>query len=381
MPLEQVHVIGAGVMGADIAAWAALHGCRVTLQDRAMPLIEAALERARGLLARRLRDPQQAAAAAGRLGADLEGAALGQADVVIEAIFEDLQGKRELFAAIEPRLKPGSLLATNTSSLPLEALGHSLARPERLVGLHFFNPVAQMPLVEIVHSDSTDPLMRSAALAFARKLDKLPVPCRSAPGFIVNRVLMPYLQEALYAAQEGVPLAAIDAAAERFGMPMGPVELADVVGLDVLAHAGETVATGLGRPVPELVHLRELIALGKLGRKTAAGFYPWRDGKPVKSRETPAPPEFTDRLILVLVNECVACLREHIAADADLIDAAVLFGTGFAPFRGGPLAYARTRGVTAVIGRLQELTTRHGERFRPDPGWSLLAGSAQAAPL
>ena len=378
-PLERVHVIGAGVMGADIAAWAALRGCQVTLQDRAMTLIEPALERARGLFAGRLRDPQQAAAAAARLGADLEGAALGQADVVIEAIVEDLQAKRELFESIEARLKPGSLLATNTSSLRLEALAASLARPERLVGLHFFNPVAHMPLVEIVHGESTDPRALSTALAFARKLDKLPVPCRSAPGFVVNRVLMPYLQEALYAAQEGVPLEAIDAAAERFGMPMGPVELADVVGLDVVARVGESIATGLGRPVPELARLREQIAHGKLGRKTNAGFYPWREGKPVKSRATPAPPELTDRLILTLVNECVACLRERIAEDADLIDAAVLFGTGFAPFRGGPLAYARTRGVAAVIARLQELAVRHGERFRPDPGWSLLTGGTPAA--
>ena len=378
-PLERLHVIGAGVMGADIAAWAALRGCHVTLEDRARPLIEPALERARELFARRLPDPQQAAAAAARLGADPEGAALGQADVVIEAIFEDLQAKRELFAAIEPRLKPGALLATNTSSLVLEALAGALANPGRLVGLHFFNPVAHMPLVEIVHGDSTDPQALGTALAFARKLDKLPVPCRSAPGFIVNRVLMPYLQEALYAAQEGVAPEAIDAAAERFGMPMGPVELADVVGLDVLAHVGQIVATGLGRPVPDLARLRELIALGKLGRKSEAGFYPWREGKPVKSRATAAPPELTDRLILTLVNECVACLRERIAEDEDLIDAAVLFGTGFAPFRGGPLAYARTRGVTAVIGRLQELATRHGERFRPDPGWSLLTGGNPAA--
>ncbi len=378
-PLERVHVIGAGVMGGDIAAWAALRGCTVTLQDRESALIEPALERARTLFGKRLRDPQKAAAAAARLSGDVEGTALGQADVVIEAIFENLEAKRALFTAIEPRLKPGALLATNTSSIVLEALAPALLRPERLLGLHFFNPVAQMPLIEIVHTGSTDEQALRDAIAFARRLDKLPLPCRSAPGFIVNRVLMPYLQEAMLAAQEGVPLEAIDATAERFGMPLGPVELADVVGLDVLEHVGEIVARELGRPLPDLTRLREHIALGQLGRKSGAGFYPWREGKAVKAEAAQAPHDLTDRLILVLLNECVACLREGIAEDADLIDAAVIFGTGFAPFRGGPLAYARSRGVTAVVERLGELAVRYGERFQPDSGWSLVAGCASAA--
>ncbi len=369
--LDRVHVIGAGVMGGDIAAWAALRGCTVTLADRETARIEPALRRAQELFARRLRDPHTAAT---RLSADPLGGGVEQADVVIEAILESLCAKRELYAAIEPRLKAGAVLATNTSSLPLDELARGLAAPARLVGMHFFNPVAQMPLVEIVHSQGTDPEAVRAAMAFARKLDKLPLPCRSAPGFLVNRVLMPYLQEALLAAEEAVPLAVIDAAAERFGMPMGPVELADVIGLDVLAHVGESIAAGIGKPVPNLKRLRELIALGKLGRKSGGGFYPWRDGKPVKPTAAQAlPPDLTDRLILALINESVACLREGLTEDADLVDAAVIFGTGFAPFRGGPLAYARARGVAALLERLQELTARYGERFRPDPGWSLLA--------
>lgn len=373
-PLDRVHVIGAGVMGADIAAWAALRGCTVTLQDREMRFIEPALKRAQELFAKRLRDPRKAAAAAARLSADLSGGGIEQADVVIEAIVENLQAKRELYALIEPRLKAQSLLATNTSSLALEQLAHGLAVPSRLVGMHFFNPVAQMPLVEIVHSQGTDPQAVRSCLAFARKLDKLPLPCRSAPGFVVNRVLMPYLQEALLAAEEGVAPAAIDEAAVRFGMPMGPIELADVVGLDVLAQAGEIIATGLGRPVPKLERLSELIALGKLGRKSGEGLYRWRDGKPEKPAPgQAAPPDLTDRLVLALVNECVACLREGVTEDEDLIDAAVIFGTGFAPFRGGPLNFARARGVTALLERLEALAARYGARFEPDPGWSLLA--------
>jgi 3-hydroxyacyl-CoA dehydrogenase / enoyl-CoA hydratase / 3-hydroxybutyryl-CoA epimerase len=376
IPLERVHVVGAGVMGGDIAAWSALRGLTVTLQDRELALIEPALGRARELFEKRLRDPAKVAAATARLTADVAGDGAAQADVVIEAIFESLEAKRDLYAALEPRMKPGAILATNTSSIVLESLAERLARPERLTGLHFFNPVPQMPLVEIVHTERTDPAVLQAAIAFTRRLDKLPVPCRSAPGFIVNRVLMPYLHEAMHAAQQGVPINVIDEAAVAFGMPMGPIELADVVGLDVAAHVGEIVADELGRPAPNLTRLRELIALGKLGRKSGAGFYLWKDGKPVKPAASAEPPprELIDRLILVLVNECVACLREQIVEEADFIDAAVIFGTGFAPFRGGPLAYARSRGVAAVVERLEELAARFGARFQPDSGWAMVTG-------
>jgi 3-hydroxyacyl-CoA dehydrogenase / enoyl-CoA hydratase / 3-hydroxybutyryl-CoA epimerase len=377
IPFERVHVVGAGVMGGDIAAWSALRGLTVTLQDRELKLIEPALARARALFEKRLRDPAKVEAATARLTADVAGDGAAQADVVIEAIFESLDAKRELYAALEPRMKPGAILATNTSSIVLESLAERLARPERLTGLHFFNPVAQMQLVEIIHTATTDPAVLETAIAFTRKLDKLPVPCRSGPGFIVNRVLMPYLHEAMHAAQQGVPINVIDEAAVAFGMPMGPIELADVVGLDVAAHVGEIVADELGRPAPNLTRLRELIALGKLGRKSGAGFYLWKDGRPVKPAASADPPprELIDRLILVLVNECVACLREQIVEDADFIDAAVIFGTGFAPFRGGPLAYARSRGVAAVVERLEELAARYGARFQPDSGWHLVAGA------
>ena len=299
---------------------------------------------------------------------------MARADVVIEAIFESLEAKQELYARIEPRMKPGALLATNTSSLMLEPLAAKLARPERLVGLHFFNPVPQMPLVEIVHAERTDPAAVQAATGFARRIDKLPLPCRSAPGFMVNRVLTPYMHEAMLAAQEGVPLPVIDAAAAAFGMPMGPIELIDVVGLDVAAHVGEIIARGLGRKAIEVRRLRELLAAKKLGRKSGEGFYVWRDGKAVKpaGAAAAAPPDLIDRLILILVNECAACLRERIVEDADLVDAAVVFGTGFAPFRGGPLRYARSRGVAAVVARLKELSARYGERFQPDPGWTAI---------
>jgi 3-hydroxyacyl-CoA dehydrogenase/enoyl-CoA hydratase/3-hydroxybutyryl-CoA epimerase len=371
-PIAHVHVVGAGVMGGDIAAWCALRGLNVTLQDRGAEFIEPAIKRAHELFEKRIREPAQRADARNRLRVDVEGEGVPEADVVIEAIFENLEAKQELYARLEPRMKSTALLATNTSSITLEPLAAKLARPDRLVGLHFFNPVAQMPLIEIVSGERTAAAAAQAALSFARRLDKLPVPCRSAPGFIVNRVLMPYLHEAMYAAQEGVPLALIDQVAVDFGMPMGPVELADVVGLDVASHVGKIIAAELGRPAPDLGQLESLLAQKKLGRKSGAGFYEWKDGKAVKppTGGASAPADLIDRMILVLVNECVAVLREEVAADADLIDAAVIFGTGFAPFRGGPLAYAQSRGVTEVVARLAELRQRYGSRFEPDAGWN-----------
>jgi 3-hydroxyacyl-CoA dehydrogenase/enoyl-CoA hydratase/3-hydroxybutyryl-CoA epimerase len=373
VPIKHVHVVGAGVMGGDIAAWSALRGFTVTLEDRALEYVEPALERARALFEKRIRDPAKRAAAAARLSADVAGAGVAAADVVIEAIFEDLDAKLALYARLEPRMQPSAWLATNTSSLTLEPLAAQLARPERFVGLHFFNPVAQMPLIEIVHAQRTDAAVAQAASAFARRLDKLPLPCRSAPGFLVNRVLMPYLHEAMFAAQEGVPLAVIDAAAVDFGMPMGPIELADVVGLDVALHVGEIIAAELGREAPQLSDLKARVAAKQLGKKTQCGFYVWKDGRPVKpAASTAAPVDLADRMILALVNECVACLRERIVEDADLIDAAVIFGTGFAPFRGGPLTYAREVGVATITQRLGALAQRYGSRFRLDAGWTLL---------
>jgi 3-hydroxyacyl-CoA dehydrogenase/enoyl-CoA hydratase/3-hydroxybutyryl-CoA epimerase len=372
--LRQVHVVGAGVMGGDIAAWAALRGFTVTLQDRALEYVQPALKRAHELFDKRLRDPAQKAAAQARLTADVAGAGVAAADVVIEAIFENLEAKQALYAQLEPQLKPQALFATNTSSIMLEPLAAKLTHPERLVGLHFFNPVAQMPLIEVVHAQFTDPAAVQLATGFARRLDKLPMACRSAPGFMVNRVLTPYLYEAMLAAQEGIPLEVIDATAVAFGMPVGPIELVDVVGLDVAAHVGEIIAAELHRPVTQIARLNELLAAKKFGRKSGEGFYRWVDGKAVKAAASAAagPADLSDRLVLVLVNECVACLREGVVESADMADAAVLFGTGFAPFRGGPLTYARERGVAAVVARLNELAARHGERFLPDEGWRSL---------
>jgi 3-hydroxyacyl-CoA dehydrogenase / enoyl-CoA hydratase / 3-hydroxybutyryl-CoA epimerase len=369
-PAKHVHVVGAGVMGGDIATWCAARGLTVTLQDRAEQYVAPAIERARKFFEKRYPDPARRDEAMARLSADVEGKGVAKADVVIEAIFEDLNAKRELYARLEPQMKPLATLATNTSSIVLEQLAQNLAAPERLIGLHFFNPVARMPLIEVIHAERTQPHKVQVGLAFARQIDKLAIACRSSPGFLVNRVLMPYLSEAVRCAEEGIPLALIDRAAEDFGMPMGPIELADVVGLDVVMSVGKVFFQS-GAQVPHVLSIR--YEQKKFGKKTGEGFYVWQDDKPQKTPSAaPAPPDLQDRLMLPLINEAVAVLREHIVADADLIDAGVIFGAGFAPFRGGPIQYARTRGVDAILARLEELRSVHGERFAPDAGWQLL---------
>lgn len=371
-PVRHVHVVGAGVMGGDIASWCAARGMTVTLQDRALEYVTPALERARAFFEKRYPDPSVRQQTMARLTADVDGNGVPQADVVIEAIFENPDAKRELYARLEPRMKASAVLATNTSSIVLEQLSAKLANPARLIGLHFFNPVSRMPLVEVIRAQNTEPDNVQRGLAFARQIDKLAIACRSSPGFLVNRVLMPYLGEAVRAAEQGVPLALIDRAAEDFGMPMGPIELADVVGLDVIMSVGKVFFASPEVPVPAV--LQRLFDQKKFGRKTGEGFYAWRDDKPQKpsTADSQAPADLQDRLLLPLVNEAVAALREHIVEDADLVDAGVIFGAGFAPFRGGPLQYARSRGVGAVVARLEELRKTHGDRFTPDAGWQLL---------
>jgi 3-hydroxyacyl-CoA dehydrogenase/enoyl-CoA hydratase/3-hydroxybutyryl-CoA epimerase len=371
-PGRRVHVVGAGVMGGDIAAWCALRGHQVTLQDRELRYIEPALERAGKLFAKRL-PAAEAAAAAARLRPDVAGDGARQAEFVIEAVFEDLAVKRSVYAGLEKVLPAGTVIATNTSSIPLEELATGLADPGRLVGLHFFNPVAKLPLVEVVRAATSAAGAVDQALAFARGIGKLPLPCRSRAGFLVNRILAPYLGEALDLLREGHAPAAIDRAAVAFGMPMGPIELTDSVGIDVALHVARILAPVVGRPVaPEL---EQLVAAGNLGRKTGRGFYSYHEGRPVRPAGHGTGHDdaaIAERLVMALLNEAAACLAEEIVADADLVDAGVVFGTGFAPFRGGPLAHARALGIDQVVATLERLATTVGPRFKPSPGWALL---------
>lgn len=367
--VERVHVVGAGTMGGDIAAWCALRGLEVSLQDREEKYVRPAIERAQKLFDKRIRSEPDRKAAADRLRADVAGDGVPEADLVIEAIFEDREAKQTLYRELEPRMKSSAVLASNTSSIRLEELTPALEREGRLIGLHFFNPVAQLPLVEVVRSERSDTGAIDTGHAFVKKIGKTPLECRSAPGFVVNRVLAPYMGEAMALAEEGVPLAVIDEAAERFGMPLGPVELADSVGLDVAWHVAQILAEAFDKPLP--ARLGEMVDAGKLGRKSGEGFYQWEDGDAVKPDpgEFEPPEDLQDRLILPMVNEAVACLHDGVVEDADLLDGGLVFGTGFAPFRGGPLNYARNRGVVEVRQRLELLAGQHGERFLPSPGW------------
>ncbi|MEO1594461.1 MAG: 3-hydroxyacyl-CoA dehydrogenase NAD-binding domain-containing protein [Pseudomonadota bacterium] len=371
---SHVHVVGAGVMGGDIAAWCALRGLNVTLQDRELKYIEPALERAKKLFDRKLK--AKAAEGAARLVADVDGDGVEKADIIIEAIFENKEAKQALYATLTPRMKPGAILATNTSTIPLQELREGLPEPQRFIGLHFFNPVAQLPLVEVVRAEDTDAEAVATGANFVKGIGKSPLICASAPGFLVNRILAPYMNEAFQLASEGVPLTTIDAAAEAFGMPMGPVELADSVGLDVALSAARV----LGQKEEDMAQLIEMVDAGHTGRKSGRGFYDWRDGKAVKPEPAtaPAPDNLEDRLILPMVNEAVDCLHEGIVETADLLDAGVIFGTGFAPFRGGPLQYCRERGIDAVRVRLEALSETYGPRFAPKPeAWAgFAAGNA-----
>ncbi len=339
---QRVHVVGAGTMGGDIAAVCAMRGLAVTLQDQTAERLAPAMKRAAELFRRRIRDKLRARDAMDRLIPDVTGDGARHADVIIEAIFENLEAKRELFGKLERIAKPTAILATNTSSLKLADIGAALDAPGRLVGLHFFNPVPQMQLVEIVSGEATDPDWARKGGAFVRQIDKLPLPVKDSPGFLVNRVLGPYLLRAFELVDQGVAKEAIDAAATRFGMPMGPIELADTVGLDICAAAGKSLA-GEGATMP--ASLAKLVDAGKLGKKTGEGFYRWVKGKPHKGPDGEVPADLADRLIEPYLAEAQKTVEEGIVADADLADAGLIFGTGFAPFRGGPLHYLAQRGA------------------------------------
>lgn len=368
---RRVHVIGAGVMGADIAAWCALQGMTVTVQDRKEEHLAKVLQKAYKLFKRKLKKPLLVQTAMDRLIPDIDGLGLAHADVIIEAIFENLEAKHTLLKQIETVIKPDALLATNTSSIPIETLAQVLQDPSRLVGIHFFNPVAKMLLVEIVNGTTTSSDASAKAAAFTRHISRLPLPTKSAPGFLVNRVLMPYLVEAVVMESEGIPGPVIDKAALNFGMPMGPITLADTVGLDICLSVANILSENLDLEVP--ARLKELVDAGYLGVKSGRGFYKYKNGKKEKNEQansSHSTKDIQDRMILRMINEVVACLREEIVDNADLIDAGIIFGTGFAPFRGGPLHYRDTQGVDKLRERLEELQHKHGDRFKADAGWA-----------
>lgn len=372
---QRVHVVGAGTMGGDIAAWCALSGMQVTLQDREPKLIAPAIKRAYALFKDKLKEPHLIQKAMDRLNPDVHGYGIPSADIIIEAIFENLAAKQTLFQTLEKQAKPTAILATNTSSIPLDEINSVLTNPGRLVGVHFFNPVAKMQLVEVVKGKHTEQSVIEKAIAFVRKIDRLPLLVKSSPGFLVNRVLMPYMLEAVNLLDEGVPAPVIDKAMLEFGMPMGPIALADTVGLDICLSVAKNLSQYLNIPVPQ--RLVDMVASGRLGRKSGEGFYQYdKKGKQIPAKETTFSyheplTEISDRLILRMLDEAFACLREGVVSDQDLLDAGMILGTGFAPFRGGPIHYAKSRGISDLFELYSKQREARGENKKELHPWEV----------
>ncbi|MCA0206292.1 MAG: enoyl-CoA hydratase/isomerase family protein [Proteobacteria bacterium] len=370
--IAHVHVIGAGTMGAEIAAWAALRAKRVTLEDVALPPLGKAVSRAATLYERRHLSGIEARDALDRLMPDPEGLGRARADLVIEAAPERPDLKEKIYAGLVDVLKPGAILASNTSSLRLTDLVDAAPDPARFAGLHFFNPVSRMLLIEVVAHEAVAPEVLDSLCAFAGELDRLPVRVRDYPGFVVNRVLAPYMLEAMLMLDEGLDKARIDRAALAFGMPMGPVTLADQVGLDICLEVVRSLASGVAQPLPEPpAWLLEKVEKGETGKKAGKGLYDHaRESPPETAGEDDEDPAIVDRLILPMCNAGMECLRQGVVKDADTLDAALIFGAGWAPFRGGPMHYAKVRGN--VPERLRALEQQLGPRFAPDAGWDSL---------
>lgn len=382
LSVRSVGVLGAGVMGGGIAALMARQGARVRLKDVDHAAVGRGLATARALyqreVSRRRATARELRDRMALISGTVDYTGFGRLDLVLEAVVENLEIKRRVLRETELLVPVDAVLATNTSSLEIEALAAGLTRPQSLVGMHFFNPVHRMPLVEIVVGRDTGDVARDTAVAFARQLGKSPVVVRSSPGFLVNRVLMPYLMEALHLFERGVPVEPLDKALEDFGMPLGPLALLDEVGLDVAHRVSEVLAEAFpdrGRP-PKV--LRPMMDAGRLGKKNGLGFYRHTEHarrsdpavnslvtRPSRATAQAGPDAWALRLVLAMVNEAVRCLEEQVVSSAEDVDLAMVLGTGFPAFRGGLLRYADERGAGFVVNQLEVLAGKEGARFEP----------------
>ncbi len=338
--IQNLHVVGAGVMGGDIAAVAAMSGLNVTLTDMNETAMNAAIDRAAQLFARRLKSDDKITAARNRLTADPDGHGAAHADLVIEAVAEKLPVKQAVFAALEQVIKPDAILATNTSAIPLEDIAAALQDPSRLIGLHFFNPVPVLPLVEVIWSQYSNQDFVTRGMQFAGQIGKMPIRCQSAPGFLVNRALLPYMFKAVEAVAAGEDADQIDESLVDFGMPMGPIELCDQVGLDVCLDVGMVLGIA---PAAEAV-LREKCEAQNLGRKTGTGFYQWDGNRPIRPRAAVDAARMADiaaAMLAPMIEQCQQAVDEGVVDSADSADAGMIFGTGFPGFRGGPLHWSQ----------------------------------------
>jgi 3-hydroxyacyl-CoA dehydrogenase / enoyl-CoA hydratase / 3-hydroxybutyryl-CoA epimerase len=330
--------------------------------------------------------PLQARDAMHRVAPSVEWTGLELADVVIEAIVEKLEAKRELFTKLDHLVRPDCILATNTSSLLVGDMATAAVNDRRVVGIHFFNPVNKMPLVEIVRTPHSDEQSLATAVGLVTRIGKTPVLVNDGPGFLVNRVLIPYLAEAMAIASEGTPIPVIDLAARRWGMPMGPFELLDEIGLDVAQHVLQTLDQQLGGKLPAPpVALGQMLQRGWLGKKSGKGFYAYpktgkrseqadlnqevaallNTGKEPTTDSAEKQDEIAWRLVLPMVNEAAKLLEEKVTDSTESIDLATVLGTGLAPFRGGLAHFADSAGLDVIVGKLNELAAKHGPRFEP----------------
>ncbi|HEX7124908.1 MAG TPA: 3-hydroxyacyl-CoA dehydrogenase NAD-binding domain-containing protein [Thermodesulfobacteriota bacterium] len=413
-PVARLGVLGAGIMGAGIAQSAAQAGLPVRLRDVSVAALAAGMKAAaavpREAVRRRRMTPVDMRRQMGRISATTDWRGFARCDLVIEAVVEDLEVKRTVLAQAAAAA-PGALLATNTSSIAIDAIAEGLPDPSRLVGIHFFNPVHRMPLVEVVRGARTAEEAVATAVAFARRLGKTPIVVKDGPGFLVNRLLAPYLAEAVRCVVDRVPIETIDRAMTDFGMAMGPLAVLDEVGFDTAARVSRVLEAGLGERMAPAPGMARLLEAGRKGKKGGGGFYVYdRTGKrlgpdravyavlgvPAPSRgetakaaprgdgpsalgpiaDVPAP-ELVERLLYPMINEAARVLDEGIVAGPEWVDLAMVLGTGFAPFRGGPLRYADRVGLPAVVSRLRELAAAHGPRFEPAPALVARASSGQ----
>jgi 3-hydroxyacyl-CoA dehydrogenase/enoyl-CoA hydratase/3-hydroxybutyryl-CoA epimerase len=389
--VQRMALVGAGVMGAGIAELAARQGIAVRMREVKPEALQRGLQVIRGVIDERTRKKRggsrEVDAQMARVLPTLELTGMAHADFALEAVVEDLDVKRRVFAELEVRVPEGALLASNTSSLSIDALAAGLLHPQRFVGFHFFNPVHRMPLVEVVRGARTSDSALVTAVALARRLGKTPVVVKDSPGFVVNRVLMPYLREALHMLDEGYAVPDLDAAMRAFGMPMGPFEVVDEVGLDVAQKVAGVLAAAFPERMQPSPALEKLIASGRLGRKNGRGFYRHRGRERVPdravravlglpaARRTQAGDALAERMVLAMINEGARCVEEGIVAGPEWVDLAMVFGAGFPPWRGGLLRHADTLGLRLVVDRLRSLRAEKGARFEP---CALLVAKADA---
>lgn len=391
--ITRVAVVGGGVMGAGIAQLAAYQGFDVVLKDVDDAAVGAGMQRIHGLFDKAVSagklSRNEANARAAAVTPTTEAEPLSGSQLAVEAVVEREDVKRAVFAELESHLSRHAVLATNTSSLSVTRLAEGMHHPERVAGLHYFNPVHRMELVEVVRGEQTSDEAIAVLVRHVRKLGKTPIVVKDSPGFLVNRVLFPYLDEAVRMVCEGEGVETIDRAAKRFGMPMGPLELLDTVGLDVAAHVSESFDAVTLETGPTAERLREMVEAGRLGRKSGSGFYHWKNGKrdaPVDQTDSDSGksaathdaggfgvPPLARRLVFAMINEAARCMDEGVVPEAWMVDLAMVLGTGFAPFRGGPLSLVETWGADRVVEELEDLKGRHGKRFTPST-W--LSGNA-----